>query len=71
MKELIPMSQEEPLTLSKLAVSFFGVIVIALGLVITYYSSLSETGIISPRLFTPLGLIVVIIGGIMIISREG
>lgn len=65
------MSQEEPLTLSKLAVSFFGVIVLALGLVITYYSSVSETGIISPRPFTPLGLIVVIIGGIMIISREG
>lgn len=71
MKELIPMSQEEPLTLSKLAVSFFGVIIIALGLVITYYSSVSEKGIISPRLFTPMGFIVVIIGGLMIISREG
>jgi hypothetical protein len=65
------MSGGENLTLSKLATNLSGVILLALGLVIAYYSTQADVGHASPSIFTPIGLIVALLGGILIIAWEG
>jgi hypothetical protein len=65
------MSGGDKLTLSKLATNLSGVILLALGLVTAYYSIQADMGHASPSIFTPVGLIVALIGGILIIAWEG
>jgi hypothetical protein len=65
------MSGEEGLTFSKIAVNFFGVVLLVLGLVITYYSIQADVGTIDPGIFAPVGILVVIVGGIMTAAWEG
>jgi hypothetical protein len=65
------MSGDEGLTISKLAVNVFGVIVLALGLVITYFSMQADIGVIDPGIFAPVGILVALAGGIMTAAWEG
>jgi hypothetical protein len=65
------MSEEEGLTISKIAVNFFGVVLLVLGLVITYYSIQADVGVIDARIFTPVGVLIVLAGGIMTAAWEG
>jgi len=65
------MSSEGNLTLSKLAVNLIGVILLALGLVIAYYSLQAEAGTVNPGIFAPVGFLVAILGGIMTLAWEG
>ena len=65
------MSGDEGLTLSKLAVNVFGVIVLALGLAITYYTIQADIGAIDPSIFTPVGILVALAGGIMTAAWRG
>ncbi len=65
------MSGDEGLTISKLAVNLFGVILLILGLVITYYSIQADMGVISPGIFAPVGILVALAGGIMTAAWEG
>ncbi|MDP6047865.1 MAG: hypothetical protein QGG23_00235 [Candidatus Bathyarchaeota archaeon] len=64
------MSDGEGLTLSKLAVNFFGVIVLALGLIITYYSIQADVGFIDPDIFAPVGVLIALAGGVMVAAWE-
>ena len=61
----------EGLTLSKLVVNIFGVIILAIGIVITYYSLQADMGFIDPGIFTPIGILVAISGSIMTAAWEG
>jgi hypothetical protein len=63
-------SNEKNLTLGGLATKIFGIIILALGLLISYFAVSAESGIVSLKLFTPIGIIVAIIGGLMAISRD-
>jgi hypothetical protein len=65
------MSGDEGLTISKLAVNIFGVIVLTLGLVITYYSMQADMGVIDPGIFAPVGILIALAGGIMTAAWEG
>ncbi len=65
------MSGDEGLTISKLAVNIFGVILLTLGLVITYFSIQADMGIIDPGIFTPVGILIALAGGIMTAAWEG
>ena len=65
------MSRGENLTLSKLTTNISGVILLALGLVIVYFSVRAEMGYATPRIFTPIGLVVALLGGVLIIAWEG
>ena len=65
------MSGDNGLTISKLAVNAFGVIVLALGLVMTYYSMQADMGNIDPGIFAPVGILVALAGGIMTAAWEG
>jgi len=65
------MTEEEGLTFSKIAVNFFGVVLLVLGLVITYYSMQADAGIIDPEIFAPVGILIVLAGGIMTAAWEG
>jgi hypothetical protein len=65
------MSGDEGLTISKLAVNFFGVIVLILGLVITYFSMRADMGVIDPGIFAPVGILIALAGGVMTAAWEG
>ncbi len=65
------MSGDEGLTISKLAVNIFGVIVLTLGLVITYFSMQADMGVIDPGIFAPVGILIALAGGIMTAAWEG
>ena len=65
------MSGEEGLTISMIAVNVFGVILLALGLGITYYSMQADMGVIDPGIFVPVGILVALAGGIMTAAWEG
>lgn len=65
------MSEKEGLTLSKLAVNIFGFIILALGLLIAYYSIQADSGFADPSIFTPVGILVALLGGLMTASWEG
>lgn len=65
------MSGDEGLSISKLAVNIFGVMVLALGLVITYYAMQADMGVIDPGIFAPVGILVALAGGIMTAAWEG
>lgn len=64
------MSNEKTLTLGGLATKIFGIIILALGILMSYFAITAESGIVSLKFFTPIGIIVAIMGGLMIISRE-
>ncbi len=65
------MSGDEGLTISKLAVNIFGVILLTLGLVITYFSMQADMGVIDPGIFAPVGILIALAGGIMTAAWEG
>jgi hypothetical protein len=65
------MSQREGLNVSRLAVYAFGVIILSLGIVLTYFSVKAEVGVVSPRMFAPVGVVMMVLGGILLVSREG
>ncbi|MGD2200228.1 MAG: hypothetical protein PVJ38_01185 [Candidatus Bathyarchaeota archaeon] len=65
------MSDEKRLTFSKLAVNILGVILLALGIVIAYYSNQANLGYADPGIFTPIGLLVALLGGLMTAAWEG
>ena len=65
------MSEDEGLTISKLAVNVFGAIVLALGLVITFYSMQADVGAVDPGIFASVGILFALAGGIMTAAWEG
>lgn len=65
------MSREEGLTWGKLSTVVFGVILLALGLMLTYFSLQANIELVSTRIFTPIGLTIALIGGFMIVARGG
>ena len=67
---MMSMSGEEDLSFGRLAAYIFGVILLALGLMLSYFSFQVEVGLVSPRIFTPVGVVIALIGGLMIIARE-
>ena len=64
------MSAGEGPTLGKLATNFLGVVLLALGLMLAYFSTNTDIELVSPRMFTPVGIVIVLIGGLMIIARK-
>jgi hypothetical protein len=66
---MISMSDGNGLTLSKLATYLVGIIVFALGLVLTYFSMTAEAGVTNPKMFAPIGVLVLVAGGILFIIR--
>lgn len=53
-----------------LATGLFGVVLIVLGLLLAYFSLGTDVDLVSPRMFTPIGLAVALIGGFMLVARE-
>ncbi len=64
------MSNEEGATLAGLATRLFGVIILVLGALLTYFSLNADVGAIDPRIFSPLGLVVALLGGVMLLAKE-
>ncbi len=64
------MSGGEGPTLGQLVTTFLGVILLALGVMLTYFSINADVGTVSPRMFTPVGVAIALIGGFMIVARK-
>jgi len=66
------MSDAEETTLTGLTTKLFGGIVLILGLLLTYFSLKTDVGGgVNPRIFTPIGVAVLLVGGFMLIAKEG
>jgi len=61
---------EEGLTLTGIAVKLLGVVLLILGLLLTYFSLKTDVSVINPRIFTPVALTVALLGGFMLLSKE-
>lgn len=68
---MMSMSEEGGLTLGELAIYFFGVVLLVLGLMLTYFSFQAEIGLVSPRTLTPVGIAISLIGGFMLLAKGG
>ena len=64
------MSQEGGMTFTGLGVKLFGIIILILGLLLAYFSLNADVGIVDPRVFTPVGVAVALIGGFMLLAKE-
>jgi len=67
---VVAVSEEGRITLMGLATGLFGVVLIVLGLLLAYFSLGTDVDLVSPRMFTPIGLAVALIGGFMLVARE-
>ena len=70
-KDLMSMSGEVTTTLARLATNIIGAVVLVLGLLLVYYSLNTEYTIIDPRVITPIGAAISVIGVFMALAREG
>lgn len=64
------MSNEVTTTMARLATNIIGVIITVLGLLLVYYSINTEYNLVNPFIFTPIGVVISLIGGLMILARE-
>jgi hypothetical protein len=63
------MSEDYTFTISKLVISVLGIVIFALGVILTFYSWTADVGIVSPRIFTSLGIVVAVNGVLLLIAR--
>ncbi len=63
------MSNGFSFTYKGLAVTFFGVALLVIGGVITFLATLAQGGVANPRVFTPLGLVMMLLGVILLVSK--
>ena len=59
----------EELSLLDLSLRLIGFLILLIGSYLTYISLKAEVGITDPRVFTPLGLIIALLGVFMLIAR--
>jgi len=59
----------EELPLLDLTLRLIGFLILLIGSYLTYISLRAEVGITDPRVFTPLGLIIALLGVFMLIAR--
>jgi hypothetical protein len=63
------MSRANGLNFARLTTYFMGAILLTLGVMMTYFSMRADKGIITPRLYTLITLVVAFIGLIMFVVR--
>jgi hypothetical protein len=63
------MSEGNGLNFSRITIYLFGVILLVIGLMLTYFSLGAGVDIISPRLFTPIAMLVSVVGILMLIAK--
>ena len=64
------MSNEVTTTMARLATNIIGIVIMVLGILLVYYSLNTEYNIVNPFVFTPIGVVISLIGGLMILARE-
>lgn len=69
-RALMFMSNEVTTTMARLATNIIGAVILALGLLLVYYSLNTEYNIVNPFIFTPIGVVISLIGSLMILARE-
>jgi len=68
---MIPMS-EKAVRFSGGAMTLLGGLIMALiGAALTFYAFTSEAGVVDTRIFTPVGVFILILGLLMLASKEG
>jgi uncharacterized membrane protein YiaA len=64
------MSSRLPFTYTQLTVALLGVALLAVGGVLTYYS-LSIDWAMGPKVLTPIGVVVILFGLVLLTSKDG
>lgn len=64
------MSEENGATPTGAMISIIGFVLLVLGLMLTYFSLVTSAGITDPRFFTPLGILISLIGLFMIVTKK-
>jgi len=59
----------EELPLIDLTLRLIGFLILLIGSYLTYISLKAEAGITDPRVFTPLGLVIALLGAFMLTAR--
>lgn len=59
----------EELSLLDLSLRLIGFLILLIGFYLTYISLKTEAGITDPRVFTPLGLVIALLGVFMLIAK--
>jgi len=59
----------EELSLLDLSLRLIGFLILLVGFYLTYISLKAEAGITDPRVFTPLGLVIALLGVFMLIAK--
>lgn len=63
------MSDGDGVNFSKLTIYLIAVILLAMGLALTYFSLGASADIISPRMFTPIAMLISAVGLVMLIVK--
>lgn len=61
---------EARLTSAGLVAKLIGGIIIILGLLLAYFSLQTDIGIVDPRFYMPIGIVVTILGGLILLAKE-
>jgi uncharacterized membrane protein YidH (DUF202 family) len=64
------MSDRFHFTYTSLAVAIFGVALLVIGGLLSYYA-ITLDWVVGPRILTPIGVVIVLIGLLLITSKEG
>ena len=56
-------------SLLDISIRLIGLLILLIGSYLTYISLRAETGVCDPRVFTPLGLVILLLGLLMLIAK--
>ena len=61
---------EARLTSAGLVAKLIGGIIIVLGFILAYFSLKTDIAVVNPRIYTPIGIVVVLLGGLILLAKE-
>jgi hypothetical protein len=61
---------EARLTSAGLVAKLIGSIIIVLGILLAYFSLQTDIEIVNTRFYTPIGIVVTILGGLILLAKE-
>jgi uncharacterized membrane protein len=64
------MSEEKRASLTEIVLSLIGFVLLIFGLLLVYFSLTTDVGMVDPRVFTPIGAAVTIIGAFMMLTKK-
>ena len=64
------MSSEGGMTLAGFVTSLIGAVIMILGIILVYFSLNTDFETVDPRILTPFGVVIALIGAFMLITKK-